>query len=880
MIIGSGKQGFHKESEFENRANGVEEGVELVDGGPDAKAGYFLNRANDEKEGVELVNEGSDAKVGDSSNRLVKDEDKKIIIEHSEATAVVHEGTGTDRQLVLELNGCVESELKHENVTEITDIGPTSIKVEFNKETQGGDNLLNRTKEDGNAVVTFQSDGVGNELIAEIANKGAGILANSSTVVGDENKIKVADTMVLKHGLEDSHVSGIIEPTCQLHDAIPDMEAKCADVKASVHHKEPVSGNHLLELETSHGLKDQALVVDGLPKAMQSGTMGINVAEEGPFGNIQNKCNFNLVVDLNPQRNLLEVDMDIKPECSELNLCVSDLVWGKVRGHPWWPGQIFDPSSASEKAKRHFKKDCYLIAYFGDQTFAWNEVSKIKPFHTHFSEMEKQSDLENFHHAVDCALDEFSRRVEFGLSCPCLPEEVFTKLKTQIITNSGIQKQSSRRYGGDKVLNATSFEPKKLVNFVKSLAQTPLSETGRLDFVILCAQLSAFYRSKGYPPICEFIVFDGLLDNDMEVLYMGEKEQNDDHANGRKLKTRLGFSHKRKRMSSVRMQPSKKKRSLSELMSENCLYIRNGEHVVEKKAGSQSVSHSSSRKRKASEDMSDDYSCESKHRKFIQLENVYSDEMFSQLCLIAVDPMRESHFSSDMMHFFTEFRYFTTQDESALLEQETSLESVHASQTGVRTAEAVDSVTSAVEPCKDSYWTDRIIQSINEEQLFFKNYNEGNEFLAETSAERGSPAFKPEATAENSENLDFSQREADGRNLEFVPSKVEPYLDESIKEEICPTSLILKFTNMDTVPSEANLNQIFGRFGPLIESRTKLLKKKNRAIVVFERYSDAQRAFSSSGKYEIFGPSLESYSLKTMPPTSKQATASAGKQRF
>ena len=92
---------------------------------------------------------------------------------------------------------------------------------------------------------------------------------------------------------------------------------------------------------------------------------------------------------------------------------VSDMVWGKVRSHPWWPGQIFDPSDSSEKAMKHYKKDCHLVAYFGDRTFAWNEESQLKPFRTHFSSIEKQSTSESFQNAVDCAVDEVTRRAEY-----------------------------------------------------------------------------------------------------------------------------------------------------------------------------------------------------------------------------------------------------------------------------------------------------------------------------------------------------------------------------------------------------------------------------------------------------------------------------------
>ncbi|KAJ6912108.1 hypothetical protein NC651_014698 [Populus alba x Populus x berolinensis] len=64
----------------------------------------------------------------------------------------------------------------------------------------------------------------------------------------------------------------------------------------------------------------------------------------------------------------------------------------------------------SKEAKKYFKKDSYLIAYFGDQNFCleWR-CPKIKPFRCKFSRISEteQSNLEDFHDAVSCdALDE------------------------------------------------------------------------------------------------------------------------------------------------------------------------------------------------------------------------------------------------------------------------------------------------------------------------------------------------------------------------------------------------------------------------------------------------------------------------------------------
>jgi hypothetical protein len=85
----------------------------------------------------------------------------------------------------------------------------------------------------------------------------------------------------------------------------------------------------------------------------------------------------------------------------------------------------------------------------------------------------------------------------------------------------------------------------ELVNFVKSLAQSSLTEFDRLEFVSAFAQLSAFYRSKGCSQLPEFAMLDRLIENDMEILPEREKHQCNDQINDQVLmKTYDGFSQK------------------------------------------------------------------------------------------------------------------------------------------------------------------------------------------------------------------------------------------------------------------------------------------------------------------------------------------------
>lgn len=217
-------------------------------------------------------------------------------------------------------------------------------------------------------------------------------------------------------------------------------------------------------------------------------------------------------------------DDDNAPVTAKLKFSHSDLVWAKVRSHPWWPGQVFEASAATDKAKKYSKKGSFLITYFGDCSFAWNDASRIKPFRQHFSQMAKQSSLPDFLDAIDFALEEVSRRIEFGLACPCISEDVYQKIKTQTVINPGILEDSSRVHGGDKVSSAVFFEPVNLVQYVKGLACHPNNgATDELQFVSHRAQLLAFNRWKGYSDLPELETLQGSVESAPKIPPAEEK---------------------------------------------------------------------------------------------------------------------------------------------------------------------------------------------------------------------------------------------------------------------------------------------------------------------------------------------------------------------
>lgn len=602
---------------------------------------------------------------------------------------------------------------------------------------------------------------------------------------------------------------------------------------------------------------------------------------------------------------------------------VTDLVWGKVRSHPWWPGQIFDPMAASEKAKKHCKKDGFLIAYFGDQTFAWNDLSQIKPFREHFSRMEKQSNTEAFCHALDCALDEVSRRIEFGLACLCLSEDVLGQIKSQVVVNAGISEESSRRDGGDRFSSVGSFVPAKLVQNVKALALDPFGGSDRLEFVKARAQLRAYNRWKGYYQLSTQNFLNGLLECTSDEPVSGEENVTEDAVaaseSDEQLKSGKGkstvrdsYSRKHKHIATDGVSSSKKEKRLSDLTSGGCLDLPKGKNKSVK-AGRKTCSSLPGRKRKVVESLSDDSREESgtfdkkpltpppkktyrvgesirrisrklsgssstlkngdrssqkpvggsggksewapravppsgsKRSRGVEVPAAYppSDEILSQLYLAAIDPMKEKSSLTSLFCFFTDFRSYHVEKSN-----KNSAGKGSAKETVKFSPNSETTEVSGLKGIEDSYWTDRIIQSNPEEQVL----------------------FEPEvATVDFCPNSENKQGTAVA-SLESDEEKPADHLDDKCNE-YSGTALILNFDKKASVPSVTNLNNIYSQHGPLKEVST----RNKRAKVVFERRSDAETAFSSAGKYSMFGPSLLTYSLD-YSPTPQKSTTPARKQ--
>ncbi|XP_040869339.1 uncharacterized protein [Glycine max] len=616
--------------------------------------------------------------------------------------------------------------------------------------------------------------------------------------------------------------------------------------------------------------------------------------------------------------NILQASYQLPKEKSEFS--VYDMVWGKVKSHPWWPGQIFDPSDSSVEAKKHLKKDRHLVAYFGDRTFAWNESSQLKLFRTHFSNVVKQSNSDAFQNAVDCALDEVGRCAEFGLACSCIPKDTYDEIKLQTVQNTGIREELSFTRRVDESLNASSFSPENILEYLKTLSEFPTGGFDRLELLIAKAQLLAFYRLKGYSCLPE-LQYCGVVDNDTDAFLikdlikgsdksLSEVNKHATHASKKgqtgagNLKTANGSCLKRKHNLKDDLYPEKKKIILSEAaggtpdsslgnyqpgMKDRRKTIslakvsntinqsfKIGERILRvanQLTGPPSSMLKCSGDRTQMEDGSADGfpgngsdvfspNPEKTQKSSFTVPTEYSslDDLLHLLQWVAHEPLGDYSSLNVIVSFFSDFR------NSIIVANDSGKENFPTKKVGAKRNKRPvggSPETFEFDDLSHTHWTDMGIQSGSEKQQSQRSSRRDYQHA---------PA-EPEKPFIVYTRRSYSRKQCSDSNHVAVPEKHSGCADEN-----SPVELVLNFAELDSVPSEMRLNKIFRRFGPLNESETEVDRGSSRARVVFKKCVDAEVAFSSAKKFNIFGSVLVNYKLNHTPSTLSKASSLATTQ--
>lgn len=164
---------------------------------------------------------------------------------------------------------------------------------------------------------------------------------------------------------------------------------------------------------------------------------------------------------------------------------IGDMVWGKVKSHPWWPGHIYNEAFASPSVKRSKREGHVLVAFFGDSSYGWFNLAELVPFEENFAEKSRQTTARAFVAAVDEALDELSRRQCLGLSCRCRNEFNFwpSSVKDYLVVDVGDYEPGV--YSLSQINKSReSFRPKETLSFVQQLALSPKTDQCRtVEFV-------------------------------------------------------------------------------------------------------------------------------------------------------------------------------------------------------------------------------------------------------------------------------------------------------------------------------------------------------------------------------------------------------------
>ncbi|KAK7397192.1 hypothetical protein VNO78_18359 [Psophocarpus tetragonolobus] len=177
---------------------------------------------------------------------------------------------------------------------------------------------------------------------------------------------------------------------------------------------------------------------------------------------------------------------------------VGDMVWGKVKSHPWWPGHIYNEAFASPSVRRSKREGHVLVAFFGDSSYGWFEPAELIPFDVNFAEKSQQTNSRTFLRAVEEAVDEACRRRGLGLACKCRNPHNFRATTVEGYFCVDVEDHEPGGFYSDGQIRKArdSFKPIETLAFVKQLAISPHDgDQGSIGFTNNKATLSAYRKA-------------------------------------------------------------------------------------------------------------------------------------------------------------------------------------------------------------------------------------------------------------------------------------------------------------------------------------------------------------------------------------------------
>ncbi|KAK3189754.1 hypothetical protein Dsin_029315 [Dipteronia sinensis] len=196
---------------------------------------------------------------------------------------------------------------------------------------------------------------------------------------------------------------------------------------------------------------------------------------------------------------------------------VGDMVWGKVRSHPWWPGQIFNEAFALPCARNGKREGRLLVAFFGDNSYGWFNPIELIPFDIHYVDKSKQTNGREFVNAVEEAEGEVHRRAALGLLCHCRNPNNFRETGVEgFVEVDGCGYKPGGLYSVKQIESARDgFKPVEMLSLLQELASTPYINMKRSissiqNVAVVLAYRKAVFeeydetyaQSFGVQPIC------------------------------------------------------------------------------------------------------------------------------------------------------------------------------------------------------------------------------------------------------------------------------------------------------------------------------------------------------------------------------------------